>query len=70
MNILGIIIIITGLGLFFAGNITNKSLPPDYNAAADDGFFELLCSVGKVLKIAGCVFVVIGILCLLSTVVL
>ncbi|MGN0438588.1 MAG: hypothetical protein ACI4F4_08710 [Lachnospiraceae bacterium] len=63
MNILGIILIITGMGLFFAGRLTKKSLPPDYDAVADDGFYELLCSVGRVLEIAGCIFVVIGILC-------
>ena len=62
MNILGIIIIITGMGLFFAGRLTKRSLPPDYDGSSDDGFLELLCSVGKTLEIAGGVFVVIGVL--------
>lgn len=63
MNILGIIIIITGLGLFFAGRLTKRGLPPNYDGASDDGFLELLCSVGKTLEIAGGIFIVIGVIC-------
>ena len=69
MNILGVLIIITGLGLFFAGRITQKSLPPNYDRASDEDFFELLSGVGKTLEIAGGIFVVAGIICFMISVI-
>lgn len=64
MSILGIIMIVTGIGLFFAGRLTKRSLPPNYDAASDDGFLELLRSVGKFLETAGCIFMIIGAGCI------
>lgn len=65
MNILGMIIVITGIALIFAGRLTRRSLPPDYHMDADDGFFKLLDSVAKFLERAGGVFVLIGMVCIL-----
>lgn len=66
MDILGIIIIIVGIALILAGRLTSRSLPPNYDANEDQGFLELLQSVGKMLAIVGIVFILGGIvfLCL------
>ncbi len=63
MEILGIIVIVTGIGLLFAGRITSRSLPPDYREEQEDGFLELLKTVGNVISAIGILFILGGLVC-------
>lgn len=64
MDVLGIIVIVVGVALTFAGRLTGRSLPPDYDEESDDGFKELLFGVGKVITMIGIVFIIGGIICI------
>lgn len=61
MQILGIIVIVVGVALFVVGKNMHRQLPPNYEEE-DDGFLQLLLSVGKMVSGAGIVFVVIGLI--------
>lgn len=63
MKILGIIVIVVGIGLLFAGRITSRSLPPNYQEEQEDGFLELITTVGKVISGIGILFILGGIMC-------
>lgn len=66
MQILGIIISVVGVVLLIVGTNVDKYLPPDYQKEEDDGFLQLLQSMGRLLGGAGIVFLVIGIIMILS----
>lgn len=66
MQILGIIISVVGVVLLIVGRNVDKYLPPDYQKEEDDGFLQLLQSMGRLLGGAGIVFLVIGIIMILS----
>lgn len=68
MQILGIIVLLTGLVLVLvAGNLSHY-LPPNYQNE-DDGFTELMQSMGKLLGGAGGVLIAIGIVCILVVII-
>lgn len=64
MEILAVIMIVTGLVLLVAGKNVANHLPPDYQSE-DDGFRQLLQTMGSLVKAAGVVLLVIGAACLL-----
>ncbi len=64
MTILGIILIIVGAVLLFIGKNFTRYLPPDYQNE-EDGFLQLLQSMGNLLGGAGIVFLIAGFLCIL-----
>jgi hypothetical protein len=70
MEILALIFIATGLVLLLvAKNVTNY-LPPNYMGDAsgqqsDDGFVELLQTMGRLVRGLAYVFFVIGVVCLM-----
>lgn len=63
MEILAIIVIITGLVLLIVGRNVPRYLPPNYQEE-DDGFLQLLQTMGNLVKDAGVVLLVIGVACL------
>ena len=63
MEILAIIVIITGLVLLIVGRNVPRYLPPNYQDE-DDGFLQLLQTMGNLVKGAGVVLLVIGVACL------
>lgn len=63
MEILAIIVIITGLVLLIVGRNVPRYLPPNYQEE-DDGFLQLLQTMGNLVKGAGVVLLVIGVACL------
>ena len=69
MEILAIIVIITGLVLLIVGRNVPRYLPPNYQEE-DDGFLQLLQTMGNLVKGAGVVLLVIGVaylfICILS----
>ncbi|MDE6760358.1 MAG: hypothetical protein K2J90_06675 [Lachnospiraceae bacterium] len=66
MQILGSIISVVGVVLLIVGRNVGKYLPPDYQKEEDDGFLQLLQSMGRLISGAGAVFLVIGIIIILS----
>lgn len=62
MQILGSIISVVGVVLLIVGRNVDKYLPPDYQKEEDDGFLQLLQSMGRLISGAGAVFLVIGII--------
>ena len=66
MQILGSIISVIGVVLLIVGRNVGKYLPPDYQKEEDDGFLQLLQSMGRLISGAGAVFLVIGIIIILS----
>lgn len=66
MQILGSIISVVGVVLLIVGRNVGKYLPPDYQKEEEDGFLQLLQSMGRLLGGAGVVFLVIGIIMILS----
>lgn len=64
MEILAVIMIVTGLVLLVAGKNVANHLPPDYQSE-DDGFRQLLQTMGSLVKAAGVVLLMIGAVCLL-----
>jgi len=64
MQILGIIILVTGIVLIVAGRNVSGNLPPNYQNTEDDGFLQLLQSMGKLVGGAGGILIVIGIICI------
>lgn len=66
MQILGSIIGVVGVVLLLVGRNVDKYLPPNYQREEDDGFLELLQSMGKLISGAGAAFLVIGIIMVLS----
>jgi hypothetical protein len=70
MEILALIFIATGLVLLLvAKNVTNY-LPPNYmgdtsGQQSDDGFVELLQTMGRLVRGVAYVFFVIGVVCLM-----
>lgn len=65
MQILGIIVLVVGMALLIVGRNVDKHLPPGYQGEEDDGFLQLLQSVGNLVSGAGIVFLIIGLLCIL-----
>ena len=65
MQILGVIIIITGLILILVGRNVAISLPANYQNDENDDLPQLLQSMGKLIKGAGIVFLVAGAVCVL-----
>ncbi len=65
MGVLGIIMIVVGVTLLIVGRNVANSLPPNYQQEEDDGFLKLLQGVGKMISVAGVLFILVGILCLL-----
>lgn len=65
MQILGIIILVTGIILLLVSKNISGNLPPNYQSAEDDGFLQLLQSMGKMVGGAGVFLVVIGVICIL-----
>ncbi|MCI8508863.1 MAG: hypothetical protein HFJ06_09915 [Lachnospiraceae bacterium] len=66
MQILGSIISVVGVVLLIVGRNVGKYLPPDYQKEEEDGFLQLLQSMGRLISGAGVVFLVIGIIMILS----
>ncbi len=62
MQILGMIIIVVGIALIIVGKRVAGYLPPDFEEDSDDGFMQMLLSMGKIIMYAGIVFIVAGIL--------
>ncbi len=60
MQLLGIINLVTGLVLVLVGRNVSRGLPPSYQSENDDGFLQLLQSMGKLIGGAGVLFVIIG----------
>lgn len=65
MQILGIIILVTGIILFLVSKKISGNVPPNYQSGEDDDFLQLLQSMGKLVGGAGIFLVVIGVLCIL-----
>lgn len=65
MGILGIIMIVVGVALMIVGRNVASSLPPNYQEEEDDGFLRLLQGMGRMLSVAGILFILVGILCLI-----
>lgn len=65
MGILGIIMIVVGVALMIVGRNVANSLPPNYQKEEDDGFLRLLQGMGRMLSVAGILFILVGILCLI-----
>ncbi len=65
MGILGIIMIVVGVALMIVGRNVANSLPPNYQEEEDDGFLRLLQGMGRMLSVAGILFILVGILCLI-----
>lgn len=65
MQILGIIVLLTGLVLILVGRNLPRNLPPNYQNTEDDGFLQLLESMGKLVGGAGIVLIVVGVVCML-----
>ncbi len=63
MEILAVIIMGTGLVLLVAGKNVGNHLPPDYQSE-DDGFRQLLQTMGSIVRTAGVVLLVIGVVCM------
>ncbi|MDE6433767.1 MAG: hypothetical protein K2L07_06005 [Lachnospiraceae bacterium] len=59
MEILAVIMIVTGMVLLAAGKNVANHLPPDYQSE-DDGFRQMLQTMGGLIKGAGVVLLVIG----------
>lgn len=64
MQILGIIILVTGIVLILAARNVSCKLPPNYQDTEEDGFLQLLQSMGKLVGGAGGILMVIGIICI------
>lgn len=64
MNILAVILIVTGVVLLFVGKNVANHLPPNYQSE-DDDFLQLLQTMGNLVKGAGVVLLIIGVICLL-----
>lgn len=62
MQILGFIIIVVGIALVIAGKKVAGYLPPGFEEEADDGFAQMLLSMGKILMYAGTAFIAAGII--------
>lgn len=67
MKVLGIIIMVVGAALILAGRNVAGNVPPDYQGEDDGSFLELLQSMGKMLSIAGGLFVLAGLVCMIAT---
>ena len=65
MGILGIIMIVVGVALMIVGRNVANSLPPNYQEEEDDGFLRLLQGMGRMLSVAGILFILVGILWLI-----
>ncbi len=65
MQILGIIILVTGIILFLVSKKISGNVPPNYQSGEDDDFLQLLQSMGKLVGGAGVFLVVIGVICIL-----
>lgn len=65
MGILGIVMIVVGVALMIVGRNVANSLPPNYQEEEDDGFLRLLQGMGRMLSVAGILFILVGILCLI-----
>lgn len=65
MGILGIIMIVVGVALMIVGRNVANSLPPNYQEEEDDGFLRLLQGMGRMLSVAGILFILVGIFCLI-----
>lgn len=65
MQIFGFIILITGIILILVARNVSGNLPPDYhNTEDDDGFLQLLQSMGKLVRGAGILFIIVGVVCI------
>lgn len=65
MDILGIILIVVGVALMIVGRNVANSLPQNYQEEEDDGFLRLLQGMGRMLSVAGILFILVGIFCLI-----
>lgn len=65
MQILGVIVLLTGLVLILVARNLSRYLPPNYQETEDDGFLELMQSMAKLVGGAGAVLLVIGGVCVL-----
>lgn len=63
MKILGIIIMVVGAALILAGRNVAGNVPSDYQGEDDGSFLELLRGMGKMLSIAGIIFLLAGVVC-------
>lgn len=64
MMILACILIVTGLVLLVVGRNVTRYLPPDYQNE-DDGFRQLLQTMGNLIKGVGIVLLLAGVVCLI-----
>jgi len=64
MVILGLIMIVVGIALIFVGKNVTSYLSHNYQGG-DDGFPELMKSMGNLLAVAGVIFIIAGCICIL-----
>lgn len=64
MQVLGIILLVVGMVLVIVGRNVGRYLPPGYQDE-EDGFLQLLQSVGNLVSGIGIVFLIMGLLCVL-----
>ena len=64
MQILGCILIIVGMVLIIVGRNLSKQLPPNYQENEEDGFLQLLQSMGNLVVGAGIILLIIGFVCM------
>ena len=67
MKILGMIIMVVGAALILAGRNVAGNIPPDYQGEDDGSFLKLLQGMGKMLSIAGIIFILAGLVCIMWT---
>lgn len=65
MGILGLILIGTGVIILFVAIFTRRQVPKDYDYDSDDGFIDLLNMMSSIIRIAGILLIVLGIIFLL-----
>lgn len=65
MQILGILVIVVGVVLILVGKNVAGYLPPDYQDG-EDGFLQLVQSMGQQLRRAGLVFLAAGAVCIVA----
>lgn len=65
MQILGIIILVTGIILMLVSKNISGKLPLNYQNGEDDDFLQLLQSMEKLIAGVGIFLMVIGVICIL-----
>lgn len=62
MNILGLILIGTGIIILFVAKLVLRQVPRDYDYDSDDGFLDLLKMTSDILNVIGYIGILIGII--------